>query len=272
MKKLAYEKIAGLTSAPLVDSHVHLDSSAYEEDWRDVWREAQKHSLRALVLPSTNLPSTRKIAQMCEEQPLFHATVGFHPHQAEEFDPDSSPSLMQDYLDGACAIGETGLEAHYDFCSWDKQLVSLGYHLELAKERDLPLILHCREAESQLYDQLLKSGPFPAGGVVHCYTGTWEMAQRFLQLGFHLGVNGIVTLASASQVHEVVQKSPLDRLLLETDGPYLAPRPFRGFRNEPALIPTIAKSVADLRDDKIDNIAVATSRNSKLLFRLALEV
>ena len=272
MKRLPHEKLVPLTEAPLIDSHIHLDSEAYFEDWRDVWQRARKNSLRAFVLPSTNLASSRRIAEMCREDPTLYPTVGFHPHQAKEFDPSTSPKAMAPYLDGAKAIGETGLEAHYDFCPWEKQLESLRFHLNLAKERNLPLILHCREAESALYEELSSLGPFSAGGVVHCYTGPWDMAQRFLDLGFHLGINGIATLATATQVHEVAKKAPLNRLLLETDGPYLTPKPYRGFRNEPALIPVIAARLAAIREDQIENIAITTSKNSQKLFGLPLEV
>ncbi|CAN0245844.1 unnamed protein product [Phaeothamnion confervicola] len=238
----------------------------------EVLQRAQSLSVRALVLPSTNLESSRRIAEMAHENAALFATVGFHPHQAAEFDPVSSPRELEKLLEGARAIGETGLEAHYDFCPWEAQLVSLRYHLELAKSSNLPLILHCREAEQALYDELESFGPFPAGGVVHCFTGGWEMGQKFLDLGFHLGVNGIVTLANANQVHEVAKKAPLQRLLLETDGPYLTPKPFRGHRNEPAMIPLIARAVAELREQSVDDIALVTSRNSEHLFSLPLKV
>lgn len=272
MKKLPLDKLAATTARDLIDSHIHLDSEAYREDWQEVLQRAQSLSVRALVLPSTNLESSRRIAAMARENPALFATVGFHPHQAAEFDPTSSPRELEKLLGDAKAVGETGLEAHYDFCPWEAQLLSLRYHLELAKSSNLPLILHCREAEQALYDELKNSGPFRAGGVVHCFTGSWEMGQKFLDLGFHLGVNGIVTLANAAQVHEVAQKAPLERLLLETDGPYLTPKPFRGHRNEPALIPIIARTIAELRGQSVDDIAIATSRNSEHLFSLPLKV
>jgi len=272
MKKLPPAKFEKSTSCTLIDSHIHLDSDAYAEDWQEAWQRAQAVSLRALVLPSTNLASSRRIAAMCKDNPGFFATVGVHPHQADEFDPTTSPPAMAAFLPGAKAVGETGLEAHYDFCPWESQLISLRHHLNLARDTRLPLILHCREAEQPLYSELLAHGPFPGLGVVHCYTGDWEMAQRFLDLGFFLGINGICTLASATQVHEVARKAPLDRLLLETDGPYLTPKPFRGCRNEPGLIPVIARALAELRSENVDIIAESTSRNSIRLFHLPLEV
>ena len=272
MKKIPSEKLHSLTSEPLVDSHIHLDSEAYLDDWQEVWQRAQVHSVRALVLPSTDLASSRRIAELCNRATGMFACVGIHPHQAAEFDPVSSPAALIELLPNAKAIGETGLEAHYDFCPWDLQLTCLRYHLNLARDCALPLILHCRQAEQALYDELRNLGPFPAGGVVHCYTGTWEIAQRFLELGFHLGLNGILTLANATQTHEVARRAPMERLLLETDGPYLAPKPFRGFRNEPALIAVVARCLAELRQSEIGLIARSTTRNSQALFRLPLEV
>lgn len=257
---------------PLIDSHIHLDSEPYHSDWQEVWKQAQSFGVVAAVMPATNLASSQRILQMCQSNPQLFAGVGIHPHQAQEFCPTATPPQLRTLAQSAVAIGETGLEGHYDFCPWEAQLNSLRFHLKLAKELQLPLILHCRESEEALYRELSEAGPFQAGGVVHCYTGSWEYAEKFLGLGFHLGVNGLVTLATANNVHEVVQRMPLERMLLETDGPYLTPRPFRGFRNEPALVSLACQSVAQLRQMEPESVAQATSRNSKGLFRLPLEV
>ncbi len=256
----------------LIDSHIHLDAKAYAEDWESCWSRAKTFGLVAAVLPATNVESSRRIVSMCQQKSELYGAVGIHPHQAEEFDAAVTPGELESLVPQACAIGETGLEAHYDFCPWESQLLSLRYHLKLAQESKLPVILHCRDCEDALYDELKAVGDLPGGGVVHCFTGGWQLGQRFLDLGFHLGVNGIVTIANAEAVHELARQMPLDRMLLETDGPYLTPKPFRGIRNESALVPLVCQEVARLRDCSVEEVAAATSRNSKGLFGLRLEV
>lgn len=257
---------------PLIDSHIHLDAKAYQEDWETAWQRAQDFGMIAAVLPATNVESSRRILSMCAQKAELFGAIGIHPHQAEEFDPSTTPGEIEALLSDAKAIGETGLEAHYDFCPWEAQLLSLRYHLALAKESKLPVILHCRNCEDALYDELRSIGELPGGGVVHCFTGGWQQGQRFLDLGFHLGINGIVTLANADTVHELAKQMPLDRMLLETDGPYLTPKPFRGMRNEPAMVSLVCQQVALIRETSVENVAVTTSRNSKGLFSLPLEV
>lgn len=269
MKKLPFLPPLRASSQPLCDSHIHLDSQEYAEDWREVYAQAREAGVEQMVLPATDLASSRRIAAMSQEYPYLYAAAGIHPHQAASYDATATPRGLREQLDGCVAIGETGLEGFYDFCPLDVQLASLRFHLRLARERELPLILHCRESEELLYQELRDFGPFPTGGVVHCFTGSWDWAQRFLDTGFHLGVNGLVTLPKAEAVHEVARRTPLDRLLLETDGPYLTPQPYRGRRNEPCLIPLIARKVSDLREVSLDEVAAATTKNVTRLFRLA---
>lgn len=248
--------------ANLVDSHIHLDSKEYSEDWRDVYARAAERSVTRCVIPATNLASAERIREMCAERPGLFPTAGIHPHQAAEFDENTIPRLRE-LLPGCVALGETGLEAFYDFCPWEKQLDSLRPQLQLAREMDKPVILHCRDCEEALYNETVGNR-----GVVHCFTGSWEWAQKFLDRGFYLGVNGLVTLPKAENVQEVARKMPLDRMLLETDGPYLAPKPHRGYRNEPALVPLIAMFVSELRGCSITEVAQTTTRNSEKLFGL----
>ena len=147
------------------------------------------------------------------------------------------------------------------------QLESLRCHLEVAKVQGLPIILHCREAEEILYQEL-KRASLSAGGVVHCFTGNWEWAQRFLELGFHIGITGIVTFKKSAQVQEVASLIPKDRLLVETDGPYLAPIPFRGKTNMPEYIPLIVEKIAEVRGVEASEVADLTTSNAERLFGL----
>ena len=268
MKLLTLEKLAPLASYPgIIDSHIHLDSQAFSSDLADCLTRAESAGVKHMLLPSTDENSSRRILQLTREHSQLSGAVGLHPHQAAEFDPERSPKIWRELLaqGGWAAIGETGLELHYDFCPLDTQKVSLQAQIELAAETGLPLILHCRLAEEPLYE-MIQPWAGKVGGVVHCFTGGWDWASKFLDLGFSIGVGGLVTLLKAEEVHEVAEKVPADRWLLETDGPYLSPVPFRGFRNESCLLPVVAERIASLRGQPVSEIVRQSAENASRLF------
>lgn len=254
----------------MMDSHCHLDAEPYQPDWRGVLDEAEAEGVVGVMVPALHLESAERIQEMAAQDPRLAVGVGIHPHEADRYGPHSL-ARMKRLLLGAQAIGETGLEHHYDFVDHGKQLESLRAHLDLAAETGLPLILHCREAEEVLWKEL-ETRNLHGGGVVHCFTGGWEWAQRFLDLGFHLGITGMVTFKKAQNVTEVARLCPLDRLLVETDGPYLAPVPYRGKTNHPMFIPLMVKKIAELRDCPESEVSAATTRNCERLFRFKSEV
>lgn len=270
MKALTPEKLSSLRSFPgLVDSHIHLDSQAYHNDLEDCLRRASQFGVESMILPSLDLDSSRRIALLVKEHSCLAGALGVHPHQASSFDPQTTPGEWERLLREHpwVAVGETGLELHYDFCPLETQQVSLQAHLDLAERTRLPLILHCRLAEALLYEALqARKGRLQ--GVVHCFTGGWEWAQKFLDLGFYLGLGGLVTLPKAHEVHEVASKVPSDRFLLETDGPYLSPVPLRGYRNESCLLPLVVERLQELRGDGALEIVQQARTNTRQLFRL----
>ncbi|MCA9790291.1 MAG: TatD family hydrolase [Candidatus Eremiobacteraeota bacterium] len=247
----------------MIDSHVHLDSQPYGDDWQQVLDQAQQVGVHSVVVPATDLDSARRALEMAHQDPRLQVAVGIHPHQAAGYQGQATLESLRELAPGAVAIGETGLECFYDFCPLEQQLESLRGQLGLAAELDLPVILHCREAEEELYRELKRQ---PCRGVVHCFTGDWEWGQRFLELGLYLGVTGMVTFPKAHNVHEVASKCPLERLLVETDGPYLAPIPYRGKRNSPAYIPLIVEKVAQLRQSTASEIDAASEAATRDLF------
>lgn len=268
MKLLTPEKLAPVKSyAGIIDSHIHLDSQAFQADFEACLRRAKEAGVERMILPSTDANSNLRIQQLTREYPQLRGALGLHPHQAAEFDPQHSPASWRSLLSQGhwCAIGETGLELHYDFCPIETQQRSLEAQIELACEARLPLILHCRLAEDPLYESL-KPWQGKVSGVVHCFTGGWEWAQKFLDLGFYIGVGGLVTLPKAEEVHEVARRVPDDRWLLETDGPYLSPVPFRGFRNESCLLPLVAERIAQLRDQSVSEVVRQSAENASRLF------
>jgi TatD DNase family protein len=268
MKHLDQARLASLNPLPgLIDSHIHLDSDAYVPDLEACLERAEQAGVTQMLLPSTDLASSRRIAQLTQSYPQLRGGLGIHPHQAASYSPTDSWAAWRELLGQTewRAIGETGLELHYDFCPLETQQISLQAHFDLARETGLPLILHCRQAEEPLYAALRAQKP-GLRGVVHCFTGGWEWAQRFLDLGFYLGLGGLVTLPKAHEVHDVAARVPSDRWLLETDGPYLSPVPFRGFRNESCLLPLVAARIAELRSDGVTTVVTQARTNYHALF------
>lgn len=270
MKTLTDSHLEKLPVYPgLIDTHIHLDSEAYQSDLAECLKRAARVGLESMLLPSTDPASSGEIARLARLHPQLRGALGIHPHQAECFDPGATPGQWSTLLQDCdwVAIGETGLECHYDFCSLEVQKQSLEAHFELAGRTGLPLIFHCRLAEQPLYDMVAHAG-LPVRGVVHCFTGGWDWAEKFLDLGFYLGLGGLTTLPKAVEVHEVARRVPSDRWLLETDGPYLAPVPFRGFRNESCLLPLVIDRLAELRSQSPAELVRQANANARALFSL----
>ncbi|MFA5505043.1 MAG: TatD family hydrolase [Vulcanimicrobiota bacterium] len=255
----------------MIDSHVHIDAKNYREGHTvaNILFQAAIAGVDRVVSPSLHMESFRELLQIRQNHPGVYPAAGVHPHEASRA---RSQTILSDLKQAMLQlpvpiVGETGLEGHYDFIPLDVQLESLDLHLEFAHAHGLPVILHCRETEEVLYHRLKAYAP-NLFGVIHCFTGTWEWAQRFLELGFHIGITGIVTFKNSAQVQEVATRTPAERLLVETDGPYLAPIPFRGKLNKPEYIPIIVKKIAELRGAHPGEVADFTTTNTEALFGL----
>jgi TatD DNase family protein len=199
-----------------------------------------------------------------------YAAVGIHPHNADTADDAAFAALEAlTARPGVVALGETGLDFHYDNSPRPAQQASFVRHVALARRLDLPLVIHVREAHAETLALLAAEPLGPAGGVIHCFTGDRDDARRYLDLGLHVSVAGIVTFKSADTLREAVRFVPADRLLVETDAPFLAPVPHRGKRNEPARVRLVAEAVARTRSEPYAGVAAATSANARGLFRLA---
>jgi TatD DNase family protein len=255
----------------MIDSHVHLDAKTYTEcgGVGEVLRAANHVGVDRAVTPALHFDSFQALLRLAQEHPNIYPAVGVHPHEVcPELSDDLEAKLASGLQRLAVPIlGETGLEGHYDFTPLPLQLEFLRAHLRVAQTHGVPTILHCRATEQLLYDELRRLPPRQPA-VVHCFTGSWEWAQRFLDLGCYIGITGIVTFKNAGDVAEVARRLPLDRLLVETDGPYLAPIPHRGRTNKPEYIPLIVEAIARLRETSVDEIAEATTRNTERLFGL----
>ena len=248
-----------------IDTHCHLD--ILESTPEETIIEAKQAGVQRMVTIAVDEPSLDFVSSTVQEFPAVYGSVGFHPHDASKL----TKSLLQKIRQLAeeqhklIAIGEIGLDYHYMNSPAEIQQQAFRKQLQLAVELNLPVILHSREAETDTLN-ILQEFPVPSHGVAHSFTSSIEMARTLVEMGWYLGINGIVTFKNAEDLRKVVRWLPLDRLLLETDSPFLAPIPFRGKPNKPAHIPAIATFIAELRDISLEELAQQTTANAQRLF------
>jgi TatD DNase family protein len=249
----------------LVDSHAHLDNEAFAADLPDVLRRAREAGVGRIVTIGTDVESSRRARALAEAHPDVWFSPGIHPHDADApKDVDALRELAAHPR--AVAVGETGLDTVKNYSSLPNQKELFVRHLEIALEADKPVTIHCREAHGELYPILRAHAPLR--GVIHCFSGTWPDAERYLGLNFYLSIAGPVTYPGAKDLREVVQQIPLDRILLETDCPFLPPQGFRGKRNEPSYVRYAAEEIAKVQGLTVEEVTDATSRNARNLFGL----
>jgi TatD DNase family protein len=257
----------------LVDSHCHVADPEFDADRDAVLARAAANGVTTLVCVGATGPAEANAPAVAlagrPAPPAIVATVGVHPHHASTAD-DAAFALLEGLAvaPGVVAVGETGLDFHYDFSPRVAQRAAFVRTIELARRVVLPLVVHVREAHAEAADILRAEGASAVGGVIHCFTGDRDDARRYLDLGFHISVAGMVTFKNADSLRTAVRTVPLDRLLVETDAPYLAPVPHRGRRNEPAWVRVVADAVAAVRAESFDAVAAATAENARHLFRL----
>jgi TatD DNase family protein len=244
----------------LVDSHVHLDDSKFDPDREAVIERALAAGVERMMAIGTGHLETAIL--QAERYPFIVATIGVHPHDASKATPETFARLRELATHPkVVAFGEIGLDYHYDFSPRDVQRAVFQKQLEIAAEAGKPIVIHSREAWADTME-LLASGHH---GIIHCFTGDPQQAREALALGFHLAFGGVLTFPSAEAVREAARITPDDRLLLETDCPYLAPLPHRGKRNEPAFVVEVARRLAAVRGSTLEEIAGHTTRNFEQL-------
>jgi TatD DNase family protein len=253
----------------LVDSHCHLDSSDFDVDRDEVIERAVEAGIEQLVAIGTGEgpPDLEAGIRMAERYPMLLATVGVHPHDAGKA---TEPVLnrVADLLahPKVIAIGEIGLDYHYEFSPREAQKLVFIEQMRIAAQRRRPIIIHTREAWEDTFALIEEHwAPFNLPGIMHCFSGSQREATRALALGFYLSFGGIVTFPKATDLQKVAATAPLDRILLETDSPYLAPVPKRGKRNEPSFVSYTAQKMATLRNMTLEEVATATTSNFKTL-------
>ena len=255
----------------LIDSHCHLDYLARDGDLEEIVGRARRAGVSAMVTICTKLSEFDIVRGIAQRFPEVSCSVGVHPHEAAEEGQDG-PERLRDLaaLPEVVGVGETGLDYFYDHSPRDAQQRSFRSHIAAARETGLPLIVHTRDADEDTVTMLrqeAQEGAFT--GVIHCFTAGPALAEAALELGFYIGVSGIMTFKKAEDLRETLRRVPLERLLVETDAPYLAPVPQRGKQNEPAYVVHTAAALAELKAVSTDELAAITTDNFYTLFTRA---
>ncbi|MGF1578237.1 MAG: TatD family hydrolase [Gemmataceae bacterium] len=257
---------------PLIDTHAHLEGERFQDDFPEVLQRAKEAGLVRIVAVGITAETSETSIRLASEHPLLVATVGIHPNNIAESSPTDWDRVrnMTD-RENVVGIGETGLDRYWDDTPFDQQEDYFARHLALSRETKLPVVIHCREADNDVVRMLRaeyeQNGPIH--GVMHSFCGSLETAQVCLEMGLFVSFAGMVTFKKNDELRSVAKEIPLNRILVETDSPYLSPEPKRGKRNEPAHVAHTARCLADVRELDFEAFARQTTENAKALFGLA---
>ena len=250
----------------IIDSHAHYDDEAFEEDRDNLLQSMQSNGIEKIINVGANIKGSRASIALSERYPFIYAAVGVHPSDTEELNEEKMAWLKEvSKKEKVVAIGEIGLDYYWPEPDREIQKKWFIRQMELAQEVNLPVIIHSRDAAQDTVE-ILKQ--FPANGVIHCYSYTKESAKEFLKMGYYFGIGGVLTFKNAKKLKEAVMEIPMDRILLETDSPYLAPEPNRGKRNSSLNIPYVVKELAQLKGITEEEVINITTENTKRLFHL----
>lgn len=252
----------------IVDSHCHIDDEKFNLDRDNIIDRFEEDNLDFLVDPAIDVKSSTEIIELAKKHKRVYGAVGIHPHEVEDVtDEDIEKIYELSFSDKVVAIGEIGLDYYYDNSPREKQKEVLRKQLEIAKKRKLPVIIHTRDSMGDTYD-ILSEFKGEVVGVMHCYTGSLEMARRFMDLGYYISISGAVTFKNAVNVREMAKNIPLEYLMVETDSPYLTPEPNRGKRNEPKYVYYVAEKIAELKEMEVKDLIYHTNSNARNLFSI----
>jgi len=251
-----------------IDTHAHLDEDAFEPDRDDVVARAGEANVSAVITIGTTAASSRRAVELAQQYPGVYAAVGIQPNYASAAEPGDWEIIEQLASEPkVVAIGETGLDRYWDYAPFDLQVEYFARHIELSRRLDLPFVVHCRDAEDDVISHLrLAASAGPLRGVMHSFCGSLAAARSCLELGLDISFAGMLTFKKNNDLRAVACEIPDERVLIETDAPYLAPMPNRGKRNEPAFVVHTAECLAGARNVSLDVIAEQTSANARRLF------
>ena len=246
-----------------IDTHCHIFSEYYD-DIDKVISECRDNNIDKIIVNGSNIKSNIEVMELANKYDIVYAAIGFHPTELDDFKEKYFRFLEENINNSkVVAIGEIGLDYHYDNADKEKQIMVFRRQLDIANKYNKPIIVHSRDSIQDTYN-ILKQ--YKVKGSIHCFSGSVEMAREFIKLGYKLGIGGIITYKNAKTIKEVVRDIDLSYILLETDSPYLTPSPYRGESNSPKYIPLIAEAIADIKDVSIVDISRVTTANAEAIF------
>lgn len=250
----------------IFESHAHYDSGKFAEDREELLLSMQENGIGTILNVGATWKSVKTVEELAEQYPFVYAALGLHPDEVGDLSEERFAILKAEcQKEKVVAIGEIGLDYYWDHESHEIQKKWFLRQLELARELELPVIIHSRDAAEDTM-KMMKEHAAGLRGVIHCFSYSKEMAEEYVKMGFHIGVGGVVTFKNGKKLKEVVEAIPLERILLETDCPYLAPEPYRGKRNSSLYLPQIAQAIADIKGVTYEEVVAQTEQNAKLLF------
>ena len=259
------------SSTMLIDSHAHLEMPDFKKDLEAVIQRAKESGVEYIFTVGTEKKDWRRALEIANSHPTIYAILGVHPHNAKEIDDQTYPVLRELCRDKKVrALGEMGLDFFRNLSPRDIQLRRFREQIGVARELGLPIVVHDREAHGETVEILKSEKAEECGGIIHCFSGDYEMAKVCMDMGFYISIPGTITFKNAEGFREIVKKIPLESLLVETDAPFLTPEPFRGKRNEPGYVRYTAQKMAEIKKVSFDKVAEATTENALRVYGLKL--
>lgn len=253
----------------LIDSHAHLEMPEFKKDLEAVIQRAKAARVEYIFTVGTEKKDWKRAVEIADSHPSIYAILGVHPHNAKEINDQTYPTLRGLCRNGKVkAYGEIGLDFFRNLSPRDIQLKRFREQIGLAKELDLPIVIHDREAHRETLEILKSEKAEENGGIIHCFSGDYEMAKACMDMGFYISIPGSITFKNAEGFREIVERIPLESLLVETDAPFLTPEPFRGKRNEPSYVQYTAQRVAEVKRISFEKVAEVTTENALRVYRL----
>ena len=255
----------------IIDSHCHLDFKEFKHDFNSILTNAKNNNILGMQTICTKISEFPKILNISEQYPNIWCSIGTHPHHADDEIHISKKTMIEICKNkNVIGIGETGLDYYYENSKKDSQIQSFYKHIEVSRETNLPLIIHARDADNDIIDILIKEYKKQKfTGVIHCFTASQELAAAALSIGFYISFSGIITFKNAEKIRKSCEIIPINKILVETDAPFLAPMPYRGKRNEPAYITETIKKVAEIKNISLEDTTKFTTNNFFNLFNKA---
>jgi TatD DNase family protein len=253
----------------IFETHAHYDDEAFNDDRDKLLMSMEENGIGCIVNVSSSLSSTRQSIELAHRYPFIYAAAGIHPNETGALDEENFKWLEAQCMDErVVAVGEIGLDYYWDEPDHDTQKKWFIRQLELAKRIKKPVIIHSRDAAKDTYDIMISENASKIGGIVHCYSYSTQMALDYVKMGFYIGIGGVVTFKNGKKMKEVVEALPIERIVLETDSPYLAPEPNRGKRNSSLNLPYVAEKIAEIKNLKYEDVVEITRINATKAYRL----